>query len=337
MIRKPHYLIAVVAILALAAAAVYFVLPHTKGEDYGIEDRRDIPDGNGVAKTAKKNNVGGRPRRAVKKPSERKAITVDEFANFTPEEKKVAISIQDAIDSDNFEAVMAAMQKAAVSTNSLLRQSAVEAMGWFGEKALVEITPFMADPDEDVSEAAVNAWEMALSEVDSAKARLGFAKLVLATSATADSLAIIGGIYSAAANEYIDEVEDEAKATARRIEVLQPIIDIMGGERQKNSDVCKEIYEDITGFEWIDLDEANLYVSDPDNYELPEDSDSDVGATLSADEEPAAIEDVGEIAAEEVDSQADEVDDLTGEKGTSRPSSIENMEQEVDFAEDDVE
>jgi hypothetical protein len=179
--------------------------------------------------------------------------------------------MQQALDEEEFEPICAAAEKALKMSNTELRQKAVEALGWFGEKALVELTPFMADPDEDVSEAAVNAWVLAVSEIESPVEKMKVARLVLNTSASKDALFMVGGEYSNSASEYIDDAEDEETATQRRIEVLQPIVDMMENSRSANVAAAKEIYEDITGNEWRGFDEAELYLADPDNYELPED------------------------------------------------------------------
>ncbi len=186
----------------------------------------------------------------------------------------MAESLQKSLDEDDLESTLAASEKALRSANAEVRLLAIEALGWFGHDALPELTEAMGDADEDVAEAAESAWELALSELDSADRRFSIAAAALATLGNEDHLISIAGQLSGAALEMIDGEDDEAKAAEKRLSVVQSLVDVMGSKYRTNVEQAEEAYEDITGHEWRGIDEAELYLMDPDNYELPEDREA---------------------------------------------------------------
>ena len=221
----------------------------------------------------------GKVRQHTRDYSERP--TREMFEHLTGLDRKYAEAVQSAIDNDDFKATLAAAEKAMNSTNSEVRANAVEALGWFGVDALPELTGAMADPDEDVSNAAENAWELALGEIDDGSMRFSIAAAAMATISDKNHLATISGLLEGAALEAIDGESDPSKASDMRFSVIQKLVNIMDSGRVDNVNQAKEAYEVITGFEWRGVEEAERYLQDPDNYELPEDlSDSAVSSTL---------------------------------------------------------
>ena len=165
---------------------------------------------------------------------------------------------------------VAAAEKALKSTNPDVRRDAVDALGWFGEEALAELTVWMADADEDVAQAAMGHWEDAVSELEDANERLQTSLFALNTLTDKDALTMIGSQFANAATELIDEEEDEALASQKRTEVIQALVDMIEGGKPAHVEAASEIYEDVTGNKWISVDEAEKYLRDPDNYEEPD-------------------------------------------------------------------
>ena len=64
-----------------------------------------------------------------------------------------------------------------------------------------------------------------------------------------------------------------------RLLVMFLLVDMIGPSNNSLSDVGRDLDEEITGHNWINMDEAELYLKDPDNYVPPESSD---GATSDA-------------------------------------------------------
>lgn len=202
------------------------------------------------------------------------------FAHFSEEDKKLAEVVQEALDADDADKTIKAATKLMNSSNPEARSHAVDALGWFGLKALPELTMLMGDSNEDVAQNAVNAWESGFSEIDNVQTRLKVSAMALNALSSKDALESIGAQFSIAATEYIDEADEGTEESLdRRVDVLQSLVDMIGSSNNSLSDVGRDLYEEITGHNWINMDEAELYLNDPDNYEPPESSD---GATSDA-------------------------------------------------------
>ena len=194
---------------------------------------------------------------------------------YSMADKKVAKSLQEALDEDDYDAVLKAAAEALKSDNPDVRQNAVDALGWYGEQALAELTVCMADPDEDVAQSAMNHWEEGVSEMESAHDKLQLTLYALNTIADEDALTMIGSHFACAAMELIDDEDDESRASKMRVEVVQALVDVMAAGKDKNMEAAMDAYEEITGTDWISLEEAEKYLADPDNYEAPEKEDDD--------------------------------------------------------------
>jgi len=195
----------------------------------------------------------------------------DMFAGLEGADRRMAEAVFNALESNDFDSTLAAATRALSSTNAAVRLHAVEALEWFGLDSLPELTGAMGDPDEEVAEAAENAWEVALAEVNDPSRRFSIAAAALGTLSNEDHLGTIAGHLSGAALEMIDSEDDEAKAEDHRVQVVQMLVDLMEDARASAVPQIKEAYEDITGHEWVSFEEAELYVSDAENYESPED------------------------------------------------------------------
>lgn len=203
--------------------------------------------------------VGGKP-------------SFDEFVDSLPAgDRKLVLAVQDALDNDDFKSVSKVADAVFCSTNPAVREAVVAAWGWFGAQALPELTGAMADPDEGVANAAENAWELALDELENASQRFSIAAAAMAAISDKNHLMTISGLLEGAALEVIDGETDPKKAAEMRVSVVQTLVDIMDSGSANSVQQVKEAYEDITGFEWRGIEEAELYLQDPDNYEMPED------------------------------------------------------------------
>ena len=233
------------------------------------------------------------PKKARKRPP--KPLFKVIFEHLNPADKRLAEKVQSALDEENLEAVIAVSEQAMKSENPEVRQHAVEALGWFGPEALPELTGAMADPDPDVSQAAENAWEVGLADVEDPASKIEIAAATMATLANPEHLITIGGQFTGAVAEYVDMEDDEAVAAERRLAVVQLLADIIDGEVPKAcSDGAKEVYEDVTGEEWEGIDAAEDYLREQYDYEgasadaSSELGDGETGEGESADAEAVA-------------------------------------------------
>ena len=239
------------AALALAVAAVVSLRRNGESTDERASQ---------VAKTARSAAKDALPvPRRVQKPR-KPAIDLDyddddDDDNRTPAEKALAERIEKALDDEDFGLAVSCADEAQKCGVVEIRQSMVETLGWFGAKALPELTPFLADADEDVRESAMNEWSMALSSIEDDGVKIKTVELAMGVLKDEDALEEISG-------EYIGVDEKLAVESLARI--------IGGGGSKAGVDKAKETYEIVTGDEWTDAAGAERWIAE--EYEPPEES-----------------------------------------------------------------
>ena len=192
-------------------------------------------------------NLRPKPPKPILEP-----VEDDEDDERTPEEKALAERIEKALDEEDLEAALKCADEALKCGVVEICQNMVETLGWFGEKALPELTPFLADPDEDVRESAMNEWTMALSSIEDDGAKIRTVELAMGVLKDGDALEEIS-------SEYIGVDEKMA------VESLVRIID--GGGPKEGVEKAKETYEFVTGDEWTNAAEAERWIAE--EYEPP--------------------------------------------------------------------
>jgi len=90
---------------------------------------------------------------------------------LSAEQKKVLAELQQALDDNNLRRVRQALSKLMASAKGgqvpiCIRMKAVEALGWFGKDAAIDIMEFMADDNEEVASEAFTQFEQALQDCD---------------------------------------------------------------------------------------------------------------------------------------------------------------------------
>lgn len=181
----------------------------------------------------------------------------DENGKAYPEQDQVLMrQARDAIDNDDLESARALAAAAASSENAELREMVVEALSWFGKDALVELTQYMADPNEEVAEAAKDGWMGGLQEMDDDGEKAGVVESAMKFLRDGETLEDI-------ANELIGI--DELAA----IQVLANVIE--EGKNKAAIPAAKEAYNSITGSDWTSVDAAEAWLQE--NYEPDDDDD----------------------------------------------------------------
>lgn len=193
---------------------------------------------------------------------------------YSDSDKRLARAMQEALDADDYEAVMRTTAEALKAENPDVRHNAVEALGWYGVQALPELTVCMADKDEDVAQAAMNHWEEGVAEMDDAEEKLQISLYAINTLSDVDTLTMMSSHFAGAAIELIDGEENPDMAAQKRLEVVQALVDVIEGENEKSADAAREAYDEITGSPWVSIEEAEKYLGDPENYEAPDSNDN---------------------------------------------------------------
>ena len=208
------------------------------------------------AKPKRKASRRTRPEAARSVAANAVAEEEEEEDDLSPEDRKLNDAIEEALDKEDLAAIRALSAKALNAASAEVRQSMVDALGNFGVKALPELTPFLADADEDVRESAMNEWSVAVSSIENESEKLGIVELAMNVLTHEDSLETISGEYIGA---------DEKLA----VESLLRIIEAGGSEQGIAK--AKETYEFVTGEEFVDRATAEKWVEE--EYEPPEQSE----------------------------------------------------------------
>lgn len=196
--------------------------------------------------TKGRTELGARPKPQLRIAAPAEGEDVEEEPDTrTPEEKKLADKIEKALDKEDFKLAIACAPEALVCANKEIRQSMVDTLGWFGSRALPELTPFLADADEEVREAAMMEWSMALSDVESDEERIKIAEMAMQALSDEDQLEEIS-------NEYLGV--DETLAVDSLLNVIE------AGGTEAGVTKAKETYEFVTGDEFTNRADAERWV-----------------------------------------------------------------------------
>lgn len=174
----------------------------------------------------------------------------------TPAEKALAERIDKALDDEDFESAVACAVEALSCRNTEIRQAMVDTLGWFGARALPELTPFMVDDDEDVRQSAQNEWSMALSDIEDDGEKVDAVEMAMQALTDEDFLEEISG-------EYIGIDEKLAVESLLRI--------IEGSGTEKGIAKAKETYEFVTGEEFTNRADAEKWLAE--EYQPPTEND----------------------------------------------------------------
>lgn len=181
--------------------------------------------------------------------------------------KELMRNIIAAADTDDFKAVAALAADVANFPNPEIREKYVEELGWFGEQAFSELTTFLSDPSEDVSDTARSNLTDAFQQIDS----------------DAEKAALFGLLARAVTDsELLDSLCDELFGMDELL-ALQTIVDTIDVGTPKAQKAAKEVYETITDQKWDSVDSAEAWLME--NYvDSDGDSDNDEVATKTSQE-----------------------------------------------------
>ena len=181
----------VVAASVVGAVAMWFVLGKASGGgDLSAHEQR-------ITKTSRSGGVkkiteislsrkdGKKSVRIVESESARPNVLeltksaggAGEDDDLTDVEKSVLKEIQAALDANDLKSLRRALSRLTASTKSgglggyanvsrSVRAAAVQALGWFGKDAAIDLMGFMADGDDEIAADAASQFELALQDVD---------------------------------------------------------------------------------------------------------------------------------------------------------------------------
>ena len=273
MVKVKHLAGVVLALLALAAVVVMsFIVRKSDagGSESNVElkgthrvvgapaSRRTVP--NRPSASRKRVDRKGRSRRADA-PGADSGDGGDVDDDMSPADRRLMDAIEQGRDDDDLDRLVKIIPEVSASTNAEVRAELVDAIGWFDVKGMNHLLPFMADPDDDVRESAIDNWTSALGEVEDEKMRAQMIGAVMQVLTDEDAL-------ESMVNELIDMDEKVA---------LQTLVDVIEGGKAAPQGVAtaREQYEFLTGEEYTNIDAANQWLAE--NYEPPGQESDAVG------------------------------------------------------------
>lgn len=157
---------------------------------------------------------------------------------LSAEDQKTVDAIQDALDDDKLEATLTLANRLVNHPVAEVRMRAVEALGWFGDKALAALTPYLADSDEEVREAASSALEQAFAQMEDEAAKLRYIEsfMQIRNACSEDCLTMLSG--------ELTGLEDSVAVVQAATRVIEANTNPSGVQ------TMKEVYEFVTGDEY---------------------------------------------------------------------------------------
>ena len=160
----------------------------------------------------------------------------DWLASLSARERALAERLRTAIDNEDLAAIKALAKDTRNAQDDELRSRMVDALAWFDDKVLVELTPFIGDSNSEIAKAAFNAWDSAVDMVDDEKFRVEAATMAMQTLTDEDSLRL--------AATKLEACEDSKTALKAAVEIAA------ADGNPAAAAVAREVYEFITGEEW---------------------------------------------------------------------------------------
>ena len=176
------------ASIALGAVGAYYFIGGVFGDAKAHGSAHELR----LAKTTRSGKVKKITQISVKRQAGEKSVRIVESETSRPDilkdaqindidqlselQKSVLKDIQAALDADDIRALRKALSRFTASIQKgglggysnvprVIRSAAVQALGWFGSKAAVDLIDFMADSDEDISSEAFDQFELVLQDV----------------------------------------------------------------------------------------------------------------------------------------------------------------------------
>lgn len=170
----------------------------------------------------------------------------EERTDLAPADRKLLLGIEKAQEDENFAALRELCAAVGKSSCVEVRSEYVDALGWYGQKAMAELTPFLADPDEDVAGSALSNWTSALGEIEDEPTRCGLVADVMRALRDKDTLETL-----------VTELNDCADAR-----VVAALLAVIGGDNPAADEVAREHYEFLTGDEYAGRAAAEKWIGE---------------------------------------------------------------------------
>ena len=236
---------------ALAAAAIFLL--------FRANDEKNRPSGGYAAKgggVREKEEFS--PKKKYRLPSSPipSAHTVrppvsngGQKTQLPPDRRRLLNAIESAYDADDLQKTLELFEQARNAPEPEIRSSMVWSLGWFGRKALPQLTEFLSDADAEVSNDALGQWDSAIQEVTDEKEKIRFIEDAMSRLADPAALEDVALEYSG-----LDEKG-----------VVESLIRVLTSQNEAAVQVAKETYETVTGRPFTSMAAAYQLLSQMDD------------------------------------------------------------------------
>lgn len=259
---KSKFLIVVGGLLIAACAVVFRALSvnNVKDDKSGtVGEKNDAAQSKYIkeVKPAEKKaapSVKKRSKRrlALRTASDDGIYRDSEGRAYSDSDQKLFAMLDEAFEKDDLATIKRLSGEIATSSNRDLREKAVEALGWFGEKAIIELTGFLSDKDNEIAGLARTEWVSGLQQIDADKDKCAVIEVALCNLRDKSML---------------EEVSNELVGTDE-LAAIKVIANVMN-ENSYAAPYIKEAYQTITGEKWTGIEAAEAWLQE--NYEPDED------------------------------------------------------------------
>lgn len=250
----------------LAAAAVFFFFSDGEKEQAVEEEKVSVketePKPRGPKKPVIKRKTANVSSVAIDKKGRRRiksfrvaqsdGIYRDEEGRAYPDrDQKLFSKLDEASEKDDLASIKRMVNEIASSDNRDLREKAVEALGWFGEKAVADLTVFLSDRDESIAELAHSEWVSGLQQIETDKVKCAAVGMALR---------------SLKKKSMLEDVANELTGvdTLEAVKVVADVIESGGAAVP----FAKDVYETISGEKWTGVEAAEKWLQE--NYDPEE-------------------------------------------------------------------
>lgn len=161
-------------------------------------------------------------------------------------ERTILNSVDNALNAEDFEEVLRLTKKLENSTNEIARLRVVEALGWFDDAALPELTPFLMDADEGVRYSARDQWMASLDQVEDIDLKASVIEATMQVVTDPDLLEDIAFNF-----------HDMPTFTA-----IDSLVALIHGDNEAAAEAACETYSFLTGCEYSTLEDAQRWVDE---------------------------------------------------------------------------
>lgn len=145
-------------------------------------------------------------------------------------ENELMEKLEDAMQNERTDGLSALAEKALNSSSPDVRERAIRVLGWFGPAAMAELTPFLADRDENLACEAKAQWFQALYDIEDERTK---AEMILLT------------LHNLRDKKFAAELADEIRSLDRKL-ALEVIESVWNDGTECSRAEAERIYDELT-------------------------------------------------------------------------------------------